>query len=148
MTARSIRSRIKIQGNSRRTLECRLELVLQRLYGLWDRLHAQRGRWMAEEAEEARVAAAASRVAEADGERLAGARVAGLRFSRLCTVLGRLGVEVRGGKGSEVVLARGGRLFTLAHHTRNPVIWPSVVRSILRKLEIPLSEFAAQGETV
>jgi hypothetical protein len=66
-----------------------------------------------------------------------------LRAARRLAVLeGKLGCEVRQGKGSEVTVARpGGKKFVLGHHGPNPEVpWP-VLRRLLGRLAIPPAEW-------
>jgi hypothetical protein len=133
-----------------------MRLLLQRLCLLWDRLYTeqqQKGRSAAAKGSDEDLALLSNRIAsqakEADGEESTApeanplrARVQPLRFSQLRRVLERLGVEVRVGKGSEIVLGRAGNLYTLGHHKRNPVVSVYRVRSILKKLRVDFDEFA------
>jgi hypothetical protein len=69
--------------------------------------------------------------------------ISSLRFSRLCRLLeGRLGCEVRGGKGSEVVAFRaGGRIDRFGKHKADFVVPPGRIRLMLRRLNILPSEW-------
>jgi hypothetical protein len=134
-----------------------LQVLLQRLCTLWDGLYAAQRQVgpAAEPASEEELALLSSRIAakiqgepdaEASGEPdPVRTRVPPLRLSQLTGVLQRLGVQVRVGKGSEIVLCRADLHYTLGRHKRNPVVSVYRVRSILKKLQIGLPDFALQA---
>jgi len=67
-----------------------------------------------------------------------------LRFSRLCRVLeDQLGCDVRGGKGSEVMVYRdgGGGIYTFGRHKADFVVHPARIRPMLRRLAISPAEW-------
>jgi len=66
------------------------------------------------------------------------------RSQQVFSVLTRLGCEVSQGKGSEIKIYRpGAKIFTLGHHKRNERLGWSLIRRILKRLEIPVHQWVA-----
>jgi hypothetical protein len=140
-----------------------LELMHEKLFGLYDRIDFERIRCrsgVAEgDADDEAIALSVRDLAATEADDgtdeshdepgpaadrpPAPRRIRPLRSRRLLTFLEkRFGCEVRPGKGSEVTVYRpGGRIFTLGHHGSNDEVSSVVVAHLLKRLAIGLDEW-------
>jgi len=66
-----------------------------------------------------------------------------LRLSHFAKLVQALGVEIRNGKGSEIVFYRPeGKHFRIGRHVKDPKLFPGRMRSILRHVGVDAAEWA------